>query len=121
MAKSRWRITFASLVVCVFAVVGQAQVGEAKRATAFPEKQLLSLTRPPQVVGIYCAAIAPDARVIAYSHILSEDRKFHRAVTVWDLRKGKIKYVLKGHGNIVTALGFSKDGKTLACACDAPT
>jgi RNA polymerase sigma factor (sigma-70 family) len=56
-------------------------------------------------------AFAPHGRTLAMAQVLGDDKG---DVTLWDTRTGKLKQTLEGHDNMVYAVAFSRDGRTLA-------
>ncbi|HKV40632.1 MAG TPA: WD40 repeat domain-containing protein, partial [Blastocatellia bacterium] len=62
-----------------------------------------------------CAALSPDARMLATGRL--DDN----SVTVSDLRTGRELATLRGHAGQVTSLAFSPDGKRLITASDDRT
>jgi WD40 repeat protein len=55
-------------------------------------------------------AFSPDGRYLAAAH------GFHTredAVTLWEVSRGTVKAILRGHADDVTCLAFSPDGRRL--------
>ena len=66
---------------------------------------------------IYAAVPDPAERLLAvggYLYDHTKDRKLATAIRLHDLKTGRVLQVLKGHGDAVSALAFSPDGKYLA-------
>lgn len=61
--------------------------------------------------GLGCMALSPDGQRIATGSALLDP-----TVKVWDTQAGKRVFILRGHGDFVSSLAFSRDGKTLASA-----
>lgn len=59
-------------------------------------------------------SFSPDATTLASGH---DDRK----VRIWDSQSGKLRHVLSGHGDEISALAFSADGARLATAAEDRT
>jgi WD40 repeat protein len=92
--------------VCLVTVTVYAQVPGDKRVLHFPEKHVVRLGS-----NIFAMAVSPDGAWIACSHRTGMDPE--DVITLWDLNQGKRRHLLKGHGNVITRLAFSRDGKTL--------
>lgn len=59
--------------------------------------------------GMYSLAFSPDGKLLAVG-----DGRHN--VLVWDVLRGKLLHHLSGHANVVTALAWSQDGKTVIAA-----
>ena len=67
---------------------------------------------------VNCLAFSPDGKLLAGGCGVGEQEQKRPPGTahLWDVRTGALKGTLKGHGDDVTAVAFSPDGKTLATA-----
>jgi uncharacterized protein (TIGR03067 family) len=99
MAAVRFHV---ALAFCLSAVAFPAEAGSAK------PKETFRVTP-----GLAAAVFSGDGRWLAVA-----GGQLHRSGTVslWEARTGKARFALAGHGDLVLALAFSPDGKTLASA-----
>jgi WD40 repeat protein len=66
-------------------------------------------------------ALSPDRRLLAYAMLNNDGRQSSHKVIVWEVASGSIRHELTGMAGMVTALTFSRDGKTLATGCSDTT
>lgn len=83
---------------------GVAKLWDVAPDGALKEKKALTGHTGP----VYAVAFHPtDTKLIATA---SQDK----TARVWDVTDGKMKFEMKGHADIVSAIAFSPDGKALA-------
>jgi WD40 repeat protein/serine/threonine protein kinase/gas vesicle protein len=75
------------------------------------DKRQGDLTFEAGKAGLSSMALSPDGQRIATASALLDP-----TVKIWDTQTGKLVFILKGHGDFVSSLAFSRDGKTLASA-----
>jgi len=62
---------------------------------------------------IYAAALSPDNRWLAVGGLLTGDIENKTAIRLMDFQTGKIDRLLKGHGDVIAGLSFSKNNRFL--------
>ena len=67
---------------------------------------------------IYAAALSPDNKLLAVGGYLAYGRSADISnvgnIRLFNFQTGEIEWLLKGHGNIINSLAFSRDGRKLA-------
>jgi WD40 repeat protein len=65
---------------------------------------------------VFSLAMSPDGKTLALggSHRLEAQKNKGYLIFLVNLQSGKVDRVLKGHGNTIASLAFSRDGKRLA-------
>jgi eukaryotic-like serine/threonine-protein kinase len=89
------------LAIAAGGTVGTWQIDKPQGALTFEAGE----------AGLSSMALSPDGQRIATASALLDP-----TVKVWDTQTGKLVFTLKGHGDFVSSLAFSRDGKTLASA-----
>jgi uncharacterized protein (TIGR03067 family) len=91
---------YVSLGCCLGALASAAEAGSEK------PKETFRVTP-----GLAAAALSGDGQWLAVG-----GGEVHKSgtVTLWSAATGKVRFALAGHGDLVLALAFSPDGKTLA-------
>jgi WD40 repeat protein len=69
---------------------------------------------PGREGAVRAMALSPNGRLLAVSTYPVGQGKFGYPIFLLELENGQLVKVLKGHGNVVTALAFSADGQRLA-------
>ncbi|MFO0850788.1 MAG: protein kinase [Gemmataceae bacterium] len=79
---------------------------------ANPEYRVLP---SPSLREAWSVAFAPDGRTLAVGY---DDEKGHdqAVLQLWDVRTGRVKATLPGHGGMAFGVAFAPDGRTLASA-----
>ena len=62
---------------------------------------------------IFAMALSPDERILAVGGWLAGDLPNRHAIRLHDFRTGAVVGLLKGHENVILALAFAPDGRTL--------
>ncbi len=87
--------------------VAPAVAGLVLAAGVLRSQQFLTL---PASNTVFSMAFSPDSKLLAVGMVEKQ------AIVLYELPTGKEQHMLLGHPNLVTALAFSSDGKTLVSA-----
>jgi sugar lactone lactonase YvrE len=71
------------------------------------KKEKVSFVSEAQTVGLYCLAVSPGGKLLAWGDAGGN-------VSLWDVASGRELTLLKGHQGDIRSVAFSADGKTLA-------